>query len=129
MNKLPAGKYWVGDCCYFLDKKINWSEEFCEPFFNNEGGKPFLIRGHLVAASSTAYGDGVYPSNIGFEFGVDAGLIGVVPQALCTTTVTSSSLGVLVDFKNEFTVSYDNGTISIGDIKIYSDDDSFYEDL
>lgn len=123
MNKLPAGKYWVGDCCYFIDPDIDWSQEFCEPFFNNEKGEPFLIRGILVAASSTMYGDGSYTSNIDFEFGVDAGLIGVIPESLTKINPNSHLLGVLVDFKEDFTVSYEDGTIYIGHIEIYTNDE------
>lgn len=121
MNKLPAGKYWVGDCCYFINDKIDWVDEFCEPSFKVDDGEPFLIRGIPLASCSTMYGDGSYKSNIGFNFPVDAGIIGVIPLDLAVED-DRSDLGVLVDFTQDFTVSSNNGTITIGHIEVYTND-------
>jgi len=73
-------KVWIGDPCYVIADEF-W-HDVCNQIFagtNDEvnhvitvGGKPFIQCG-------TMYGDGVYTSMSGFEYGVDAGCLAVVP--------------------------------------------------
>lgn len=123
MNKLPAGAYYVGDCCYCLNDEIDWSDEFCEQWFSSTTGEPFQIRGYWVAASSTAFGDGVYNSNIGAKFPVDAGLIGVIPVELAKPDAENIFGCTVVTFTEPFSVSYKEGIITIGHIEIYTDEE------
>jgi len=62
----PPGKYYLGDICYVLDDLVN----------NKTDNEWFMVDG-------TAYGDGCYYSNDNREFGVDAGVIGIVPLSMC----------------------------------------------
>jgi hypothetical protein len=78
---VPAGEYWLGDPCYSFDSQETWMEllNSCD-FFRDPigtvvvGGKTFQVLGF-----GTAHGDGVYRDQEGHEYGVDAGLIGLVP--------------------------------------------------
>ena len=79
MDTLPAGEYYMGDPCYVIDEDL-W-DKFCDVYFQGEG--VFEFEGHQVFAVSTAYGDGSYTDNLGNEYGVDAGMIGLIPLALC----------------------------------------------
>jgi hypothetical protein len=78
---LPPGTYVIGDPCYQLNDE-QWeevlyeSDDFESPIgvFNRQnGGKGFAI------AFSTAYGDGLYNDLDDREYGVDSGLIGIIP--------------------------------------------------
>lgn len=116
---------------------IDWGDDFCEPLSVAEkasGGGPVgvtvEVQGYKVFASSTAYGDGCYPSSIGFVFGVDAGLIGLVPVELVPEEVGDRDLCTLVEFDEDFVCYYDNGTIVMGDLYVYtgdSDDEEEYD--
>ena len=82
---LPPGRYCIGDPCYVIPEK-DWEPLLNQTnFFVPEGLVEF--KGHKMAVYSTAWGDGCY---YGFScsdesdhmFGVDAGLLGAVPEAL-----------------------------------------------
>lgn len=73
------GKYFIGDICYALADII----------YDNIWGKVFGYKegcyelGKLkFAVDGTRHGDGCYIGNDGVEYGVDAGVIGVVPAEL-----------------------------------------------
>jgi len=78
---LPAGKYWVGDLCYVMNKE--W-DEVCGLFFEgrddhgcNEG--LFTLKdGRKFVSFNTKWGDGSYHDETENEYGVDAGLIGCI---------------------------------------------------
>lgn len=76
---VPAGKYFLGDPCYAVPNRL-WDKLLgsCK-FFAHCVGE---VDGHNVLGFNTAYGDGVYEDQFGNEFPVDAGLIGLVPEAL-----------------------------------------------
>ncbi len=122
-NILPAGTYWVGDPCYvFTDEEWDTVLDVTDCFEREEA----TINGHRFAATATVYGDGCYESNVGFMFGVDAGLIGAVPVELVTMEVDENS-SLKVTFDRPFRVYRDSrGTIHIGHIEIetgYEDED------
>lgn len=130
---LPAGTYLIGDPCYFVPNDL-WYEYIRA----NGGGVDIegltvqLSDGRLVAAQGTAFGDGVYKGSDGFEYVVDAGMIGAV-QALEGEEAKPEgyrfALGTKVTFDREFTVSYEDGTITIGHITIpTSGDGSEWDD-
>ena len=72
--------FYLGDICYVLGDETyygvwggNHYEDGC--FEVGEGGFQFVVAG-------TAYGDGTYFDGQGHEYGVDAGVIGLVPLEL-----------------------------------------------
>lgn len=131
--RVKAGKYFVGDPCYLFPHHPTWMEllESCDYFNQPEG----TVHGETVVASRTQYGDGRYESSIGVSFGVDAGLIGIVPEALGLKCLKEGGIekpyGVeLVEFKEDFdfkTVDSE-GTIRIGHITIFTGDEEEEED-
>ena len=80
MEKLPSGKYWIGDLCYVMENE--WDEVcglmFPDNFPEGVQGIFTLKDGRKFAAFRTAYGDGRYYDREGNEYGVDAGLIGCI---------------------------------------------------
>lgn len=124
---LPAGKYWIGDPCYVFPHdgpmENKWDELLVEvDYFNRPYGE--LDEGRIkVWAAPTAYGDGVYASNHDKVFGVDAGVIGIVPQEtvdyLGRTDNDLDELGLFIEFKESFWVDcVDQGYFSFGHIII-----------
>jgi len=136
---MPAGRYYVGDLCYVMDSD-EWVE-FCGitmPGNEMLEGEFTFKDGRRFAQYSTKYGDGGYSSNIGAEFSVDAGLIGVI----LATDIRANKyddvekLGAFVDFAEPFESTggrfsdYDNwdGTIQFGPVKIYTAGDLDQDD-
>jgi hypothetical protein len=120
---VPAGTYWLGDPCYSVPSDL-WIPllESCD-FFNLPVG---TVNGHKVYASPTAYGDGEYVGSDGYSYPVDAGLIGLVPEALVTEEPSGFSRKITVD--HDFIFGYEDGTIMIDTIKIPTDLDEEEED-
>lgn len=77
--KYPPGTYYIGDPCYIMSDidydKMGETNDW-------ELSGVFDINGSKVAVDHTAYGDGSYHGSDGTEFGVDAGIIGIVPEVL-----------------------------------------------
>lgn len=93
VGNLPAGEYYLGDPCYVIaeDEWLN----FCHLLstFDREkmqevslctNGMIAEFNGHKVFVTSTNCGDGSYRDQLGNSYPVDAGLIGLIPLALCT---------------------------------------------
>lgn len=92
-HTFPAGKYYIGDPCYVLGDEIYDTVV-------GDGGEGFFTNGtHTIGFFSTAYGDGCYRGTNGETYGVDAGIIGIVPAELMKRG--SESWGTLT-FENEF---------------------------
>lgn len=122
-NKLKKGEYYIGDCCYVLDEDnlndFDWYDDFCLQFFADGGD--IKVKGESIVAFGTAYGDGVYPSNVGFSFPVDAGLIGCTPKSLWKGEGEPFGC-LLVDFKEDFECYKEgNGTLVFGHVVIETD--------
>jgi hypothetical protein len=83
----PAGKYYVGDICYALPKsiyKLVWGEKLKYAYGTHEAEYNGVTSKFSV--NRTMWGDGRYYDDYSdLEFGVDAGVIGLVPIALCDT--------------------------------------------
>lgn len=136
MEKLKKGKYYIGDPCYiFGDSWIDVLEK--TNYFDN--GEILKLYGKKCAAGNTAYGDGTYRDNYGREYGVDAGLIGIMPVSLLsidkeyTISKINKEKGMhIVEFKEDFEVSINKGIFTFGDIIIDtandSEDDDDYDD-
>ena len=126
---MKAGKYYVGDLCYVMHDV--W-DEFCDITISGHEcleGEFELKDGRRFATYSTKYGDGLYPSNIGSMFSVDAGLIGCIrvedirdPEA---TETYMQELGAIVEFGTDFVTEGDrrgSGIIQFGRVIIETGD-------
>lgn len=101
------GKMYIGDLCYAMS-----SEDYRE-YWGKHGYQDgaYDTPDGMFAMVGTAYGDGCYESNIGFEFGVDAGIIGICDGELVKRAI--DDLGIIVDAEGEANISYSGGTIAI----------------
>jgi len=109
--KLPAGDYYIGDPCYVLAADgypdDRWSK-FCNLLYDhNKQREVTEFEGVPMYAAGTANGDGEFLGTDNFAYGVDAGLIGIVPLSLCTDTARlerakEHALGRFVTFTKEF---------------------------
>ena len=137
-TELPAGTFYVGDPCYGFTSEAGeadnvWMEWLNTCYKNSDQEDPNRVmlmdgevRGLRVVASGTKYGDGGYEDQYGRVYGVDAGLIGVIPASGWVTTDETPRGMHKVEFPTPFHIGYDDGTITIGDIAIetgWLDDD------
>ena len=125
---MTKGEYIVCDLCYVIDDR--W-DEVCSCLFSEKakkaGGEFELDGGIKFAIYSTAWGDGCYKGSDGFDYGVDAGVIGCIKVSdLYKMGESPSNLGNIHTFDKDFETGYDNGTIFFGDLRI--DTDPKFED-
>lgn len=131
---LPPGKYWIGDPCYFADDANNpegykywhnilaktvepspgtendvWFGYGVFPTVNSESEKK---EGYILCAS-TIHGDGGYLGSNGFEYSVDAGLLGAFAVDCAVAPIdTCKRLGTLFVAEEPLEVSYTRKRIS-----------------
>jgi len=121
--RLPAGTYFISDPCYIIrDEKYDRLLEETHYF-----GLSLPDRGNIFidsvtklpfAVFSTAYGDGCYRDESGFEYGVDAGCIACVPVAMVDGLTGARDSINLVTFDSPFEVGYNDGLITFGHVNI-----------
>ena len=120
---LPAGTYVVGDPCYSIpDEK--WMDWLTNSDFTNVERDHVLVApvdGQLAVGVHTAFGDGVYRGSDGNEYGVDAGLIGLVPLSVAEKNSVGDDR-VVVTFDKPFVCRNDGETIVLGHITIPTGD-------
>jgi len=127
-HNFSAGKYWLGDPCYVV-KDEDWNVVGEETGWfgsdsHNEKSKDynglFYYGGMKCFANSTRYGDGVFTDNENREYGVDAGLLGILPLEICNGDLRG---GNVVEFENDFVVTWNEGHFEFGDVVIETGDD------
>jgi hypothetical protein len=123
--EMPAGKYYLGDPCYSVpdDRWIEWLDAA-----DSENAGRVLIAdldGHKIIGFGTAYGDGEYRDQHGNTYGVDAGLIGLVPVEIAENPYEGQEgCGRIVEFTEPFECSrYKDGTLKFGEIVIETGDE------
>jgi len=121
---LPPGKYIIGDPCYTVPDE-EWDHVLDESdCFDGQCWAKFKTEiGHdcYVVAFSTAWGDGSYQDEEGRNYGVDAGLIGIIPFGNGISNMMGTNL---VEFTGPVFCYYKNGKIIFGNVKIDTDADS-----
>lgn len=124
---IPAGKYWLGDPSYFLNKKLyealieakfSENEDFCAGYFDNQ----------VMVAMRTAYGDGMYHDDENNIYDVDSGMIGLFP-AYFRDDFSNINNGRFVEFNQPVLFRKDNAsTFKLGingnNIRIVTDVES-----
>jgi hypothetical protein len=124
---VPAGKYFVGDPCYVVKDEmwIEWLES--ADYTQNKHLIARTPDNHFAIGFGTAHGDGVYLDQYGFQYGVDAGLIGLV--AYEHNPEGENQFSKVVEFKTDVIASVDeNFTMEFGDITIETGDSDEDED-
>ena len=116
-----AGIYYIGDPCYVITDDDEWIEILeATKFFNGHTTAQWEgeWKGHKMFVASTAYGDGEYRDSEGRTYGVDAGVIGIVPDEYITDYCSVWG-GNMIEFKNDFDVFMsDDGVFVFGHIII-----------
>ncbi len=135
---------WVGDPCYIIED-YEWPSVLDATLYFNlfpsweamsKGNHEYNpkdkqngvftlnldgTRGITCAVSTTAYGDGCYPDDEGRHYGVDAGMLGIFPARYALHRgLDGSTLGHFITVPADYkvTVSYDDGTIDFGVVRI-----------
>ena len=113
-----VGEYWVGDPCYVLPDEVYfgiWDKQykFNDGTIDCGNGLSFQVHG-------TAWGDGEYKGSNGFVYGVDAGVLAIVPMELATKEIGltlgtrhKSSTAKLEYNDGVFNMIFDTETITI----------------
>lgn len=110
---LNPGKYYIGDLCYVIGKnsddpnrtgRDDWmhflEESYWKVATDECPGGPVEYKGHKGFAAYTAYGDGCYSDEEGNTYGVDAGMIGIIPIEACEVPEDKmTDLGHVFEFK------------------------------
>ena len=121
---VPKGSYVIGDPCYAVPDK-DWIAllETCNYFESPIGYVKDGMQKFPVLAFGTKWGDGAYRGTDGNEYGVDAGLIGLVPVEI----VKDLSEHTIVTFeKPTLCIDDTSGKLKFGHITI--DTDPVYEE-
>lgn len=111
---VPAGSYYLGDPCYSF-KHETWSKildnsNFLEDVYQTGEG--------LVVAFNTAYGDGCYFDQFSNEYPVDAGMIGLVSQALADRGLDGRLLVTFYRQTECYTEGREGGILHFGEYRI-----------
>lgn len=118
---VPAGTYFLGDPGYAVPA-ADWMPllESCGGHFG--AGPPIgQVAGYQVVAFTTNYGDGEFWDQYGHFYGVDAGLIGLVPSAANWKRPMKElrRLGRIVQFKKPtLATTDDEGRTQFGKYRI-----------
>jgi hypothetical protein len=125
---LPAGRYFVGDPCYTAGKDDAAWQAWCSTAdFGSDDVMAATFNGLPVVGLHTAHGDGSYRDFDGREYGVDAGLIGAVPEELIKKMDISdedlTGSGHWVETKEPFVLEQGSigGLLMIGNVIIETD--------
>lgn len=132
---IPAGTYFLGDPCYVVPDEL-WSPLLdATRFFEDD--PHILFQGkYNILAFSTAYGDGCFRGSDGKDYGVDAGMIGLVETTINPAAVATDYTSIVTfDRPTQCTRDLD-GTLTFGDVVIPTgdtddsdwDDEDFYDD-
>ena len=118
-TKLPPGQYWIGDLCYVIQDDTKW-DQLCDMIQDDRGKSVTrnvytLKDGTKFMFCSTAYGDGTYNDQFGNEYGVDAGMIGMIALSdIDNHPDNDIGLGHVFTFDEPVYCSYYNGTLKFG---------------
>lgn len=121
-----AGKFYLGDPCYCFSHSTKTWSEFCqnwyEPGATGQGIANNLDGSVQIVGFQTAFGDGCYTGYlyIGdqkiFEFAVDSGLLGLVPNEFIQQNSTfhlTGKYGIIIDLIEGDIVSTNGGDFQI----------------
>ena len=100
--------FYVGDICYALSDEI-YDKVWGEKYGYRDG--EYEANGYKFAVAGTAYGDGAFMDQCYRVYGVDAGVIGVVPLELVRAEYRNG--GNIFEGTTEAIYSFANGRFNI----------------
>jgi hypothetical protein len=103
----PPGTYYIGDICYFL--KNNLYDGIFGGYSYESGLYTRKSDGAFFMVDHTAWGDGCYNGSDGFDYGVDAGIIGIVSRSLGPERDADVYGGKLHTFKDPVEIKFGGG--------------------
>lgn len=121
---VPAGTYILGDPCYVIaDNQWEPLLKSANYFVDSSVGKLTVgDKTHKVLGFGTAWGDGCYQDNLGNEYPVDSGLIGLVPIEVAqideSLIMQSMFPPIKVTFDRPVLCENTNGVMKFGHIRI-----------
>lgn len=111
---MKPGRYFVGDPCYVY--REGWSDLLTATDYLE---MPHPTKADIIAVGGTMHGDGLFTDELGNEYSVDAGVIGVVHESQWECKETDfEHLGVIRVFDNEFVFEAHDGVFIIGSVYI-----------
>lgn len=120
--QFKKGKYYIGDPCYVFEK--SWSDVLHKTDYFREN----KLFGKTICGGGTVHGDGIYQDGEARDYGVDAGLIAILPISLLkidnketVESVNKSDLMHIIHFKEDFEAWCENGKFQFGHIEIDTD--------
>lgn len=140
---VPAGSYILGDPCYTIPDNM-WGDLLlnCGSFGCDGRGKPvgritYNDVTYCVLGFFTAFGDGNYRGTDDLHYGVDSGIIGLVPLALAEqvnkrSVIQNSDLYSIITFDQPTICRSESGTLTFGHVVIdtrYEEDEEDEEDV
>ena len=90
--------FYIGDICYVLDDVIYYGVWGKNGYVD---GQYKTDNGYAFAVASTMYGDGCYLDEDDNVYGVDAGILGIVPLELVSDIDKANEYGLVVECKGE----------------------------
>jgi hypothetical protein len=101
---LPAGRYYIGDLSYAMKNSVYHgvfgSTGYSSGHYKTKDGEFLLNR--------TAWGDGCYTASDGYEYGVDAAIIGIASMDVCNPEKDMYG-GTLHTFTEPVKCTFNNG--------------------
>lgn len=96
-----AQGFYIGDICYVLDDEVYYGVWGKNGYVD---GQYKADNGYAFAVASTMYGDGCYDDDDGNVYGVDAGVLGIVPLELVSDVEKAREDGLVVECNGEATM-------------------------
>lgn len=119
---MKAGTYYIGDLCYVMHPE--W-DEFCSLTISGNNvldGEFNLKDGRRFATFTTKYGDGTYFDEQGYEYPVDAGLIGCINvKDISPSELENLGSGRVIEFVQDFSTFSAGGVLRFGSVVIDTD--------
>lgn len=125
--------FYVGDICYVLSDEVYdaWGDKgYADGIFKDPAS------GFSFAVAGTAYGDGTYYDGDGHEYGVDAGVIGIVPLEMVAKkdgvrggrVIYASGIAQFEADDGVFDVHFSSGNMAVH-INTNSEEEDFEDDV
>lgn len=117
-RQLPAGTYFIGDPGHVLSRGLY--QQIMDQMFNSRGSMVkkeglFRVGDAGVVLVGTPNGDGEFEDTDGYQYGVDSGMIGIVPRSLTAGRVKT---GRWETFQNPVTFRTSKTSIVLSSDKV-----------